>query len=775
MRNAKRILSLLLIVLLIVMILPTSASAELPQNDPSHKHQWKLVHEEQATCEQEGYRLWKCNKCGRTYKERTRRALGHDWDEGVVTQEPTLFNPGVRTFTCKRDPHHIRTESIDPLISSLKVVTHNKKPLVITEQPVDGAVTRYGGDTHHLHVAASGGEGSYTYEWFSRPVILSAWLGGAWSWTHIRSYGEQTEPDLETDEGGRRYWCVVSDEADNTASSNTVTVDYKLSIGKQPDDVNLRLDNPTLYCEAIDGSGDYTYRWFDSEMGILGEGQSFPATEPGICYCYCIVTDNVTGDTTTSEYCEVYDEEPFKLVSIGVTAKEMWPEEVGNLTAVFTGGTPDYEVWWEKDGEAIDTRKGVALNGQFSFYADSTGAGTYTVHGADAHGETASGSTVRKDKQLEIAKQPVGGIIPGKAYLPVSVEMKNGSAPFTFVLFRNGKRYDSLKRESYTGEFNIWYPGEYYIHIEDSKGHSKDSDMFTCNKDELRLKSQTGSATITYNGGGTTLAVEAEGGLRPYSYQWSVKKGSDWYNTGDDSPTLTAYMPGDYYCQVIDAEKSYVFSHTIPVTYTGNSPLIIQQPKNVITPNVPDGAFNVTLSCQAISGTGDDSGLQYYWEVQLSNGGSRHWALLKDKGPSINVSHLGLYRCRVIDNATGLYTYSDAVYVCGPLVCSYAQPWKGSNSFMYFYRCCFSGGVGPYKVLVYAADAERTPHYKVRLDEKRTVESEADLYLMKFLTFKYVKAWIDDPEDTFDLKVGCIVVVRDAIGQECESPYMEWK
>lgn len=39
-------------------------------------------------------------------------AIGHDWDEGKVTKEPTYTENGEMTYTCKNDPTHTYTEVI---------------------------------------------------------------------------------------------------------------------------------------------------------------------------------------------------------------------------------------------------------------------------------------------------------------------------------------------------------------------------------------------------------------------------------------------------------------------------------------------------------------------------------------------------------------------------------------------------------------------------------------------------------------------------------------
>lgn len=57
-----------------------------------------------ATCEQDSF----CTVCEVVLDEKT----GHDWDDGVITKEPTETQEGVKTYTCKNDPSHTWTESV---------------------------------------------------------------------------------------------------------------------------------------------------------------------------------------------------------------------------------------------------------------------------------------------------------------------------------------------------------------------------------------------------------------------------------------------------------------------------------------------------------------------------------------------------------------------------------------------------------------------------------------------------------------------------------------
>ena len=52
------------------------------------------------SCTTEGYDLYTCRDCGATEKRNAKPALGHKWDSGTVTAEPTEKDPGTMTYTC---------------------------------------------------------------------------------------------------------------------------------------------------------------------------------------------------------------------------------------------------------------------------------------------------------------------------------------------------------------------------------------------------------------------------------------------------------------------------------------------------------------------------------------------------------------------------------------------------------------------------------------------------------------------------------------------------
>ena len=770
MKRTCKIMSLLLVAVMVLALLPTAAFADPPQSDPTHKHNWKLV-SDTATCTKAGKRTWKCSVCGQTYSEKSPAkghkwdngkvtkaatceqdggrtytcsrcnmrftkaipALGHDWDEGAVTTEPHLFTPGVKTYTCKRDASHTYTEEIDPspwLFATLEGVTidfttfdlatKDLTPLVITEQPKGGSITRDEDETVALTCAASGGTGDYTYEWKYRPTYNST-IGNIISWTFLKTSGKQTQPDFDAPDGNHKYWCVVTDEVGNSVYSDTVIVSYKVRIAKQPDNVNLQSDNTSFHCEAADGSGSYTYRWYDSDMGILGEGQSLPATEPGICYCYCIVTDDITGETATSEYCEVYSEPPLTLTSI-TEDQEIWPGDYCPLTATFTGGVEDYEIWWDRDGQAIDSTDGV--DGHTS-YANAAAFGTYTVHIVDSMHEVLTASCHITEKHLTIAKQPQGGNLPDKnAPLLLTVEMKDGTAPFEFDLLYNGKYLATNKENSYTGEFNAWEPGFYSIYVTDAKGRTVESDTVYVEDSIFRVVNQSETAEIKNQGEDVSLKVEVAGGTGPFTYTWTIHKSPYWYKIRsyqieNSNGGAAVDQIGTYSCKITDADNQSIHSKNINVIYTGIRPYIVEQPQSSYKAVEADGKVVEMLRCIAISGTGNDDNLIYDWYD--GNG-----KLVYSDSRTFYTKKAGEYRCMVMDAETGGYTYSETAVVSPELrnlrIEKFAEIAQGWGEF----HMEFKGGTGPYTVNTYTVTEDRDC---VLYDTQRIKGHFARLYL----------------------------------------------
>ncbi len=743
MKKRTRILSLLLVAILVLSLAPASAHADPPKGD-SHLHSWQVISDTPPTCTAPGSKTWKCTACGETYTEAygaplghsygkvtvvkqptceaegqsvqvcsrcqdqkvsSVPALGHEWDEGAVTTAPTGLTPGVKTFTCKHDPSHTRTEEIDPLPwvfamlsgvvidpSLFDLSNYDIPPLVITEQPVGGAVTRHGEDTHTLHVAATGGIGEYSYEWKYRTNANST-IGNIFSWINLKTSGQRTEPDFEAYDGNMRYWCVVTDEAGNTAQSETAIVSYKLGIAQQPDNANLQpTGKATLFCQAEDGSGSYTYVWYNAQGDTeVDTGAQVELTVPGDYYC--VATDDQTGETAPSNVVTVYDTEPFRLMTFTGDG-EHYSDGSGMLKAGFAGGVQPYEIWWDKDGEAIESED-AEVDDYIGAVVYNATIGNYTVHAVDAMGEVITATSHRIAPKLTITEQPVGGTIPKDGYKDISVSVSDGEAPYRFVLCRNGEHYVEVTDDPAFATFGVWYPGEYYFHIEDSKGRQVDSDAVIFEDAVFRITDQTETSAITRLYGSANMSVTAEGGKEPYAYTWTYHNGGRGFKVGENADVISVYKPGIYACIVKDSAGQSIKSKQITVTYTGKVPLIVEQPTSHRELN-KDVRW-IDLKCRAISGTGDDSNLKYDWYTRKSGGG---WSIYAADRQSYPGYFEGEYRCKVTDIATGAYTWSEVAVAYEELAVTgvtQTQSWASEARFVVSVK----GGLAPYTLKLY--------------------------------------------------------------------------
>ncbi len=702
-----------------------------------------------ADCTHYGAFYWVCERCGAHSAIGNDKPLGHDWDEGVITTPPQGFTPGVRTYTCKRDPSHTYTEEVDPIEWVFATLENNIEfpdlinspidlkdipPLVITKQPVGGYVARETDEGFELTIEVEGGEPPYSYEWHrgskssdleDTATQLANLLGGLLGFSqeeidammadvHDKVVGED-EPSCHVFDGGYRYWCEVTDNKKQHATSDEVIVDYDIDIWIQPGDRNLTEGSPAyLECKAYGGSGEYTYEWFrwnDSEADdyYMGSEMPLPVTEPG--EYYCIAMDAVTGDTAESADATVY-EAPLLTVEVIEGNQTLPPNEKGTLTVKVTGGVPPYEgkFGWSFHGVLPTDVDDPNTDGAI-FTAETEAAGWYTFSVKDSMVNLAYADIYRYDTPIKIVKQPESGILPADgSALPVRMEVADCTLPLTYEFYLNHNYVTQYEVDDYSVEFGLYNPGLYYFKITDADGRYTFTDTISAEKEEFRVVEWTPHAELSSSYNPVDLKVKVAGGKEPYTFYWLKMDGdygtllSPSFNIGSDGSHIYINVPGKYECDVQDANGDYACSKTITVTYNGTKPLIIEQPKDVIYEGTnAEGPHNVTLTCRAVTSEGKSDGLKYVWEWR---GPDTSWYQLKDISQTIDVASVGFYRCCVIDNATEEYTFSNIAVVDSKMHVTEVEieSWSWLYSMSYNstqFKINIEGGAEPYTVLAY--------------------------------------------------------------------------
>ncbi|MCL1816636.1 MAG: hypothetical protein FWG43_03425 [Clostridiales bacterium] len=90
--------------------------SEEPDGRPATSHNW-LSSYLAPTCIEQGGDLFICSLCGDRSLDNKVAALGHNWDNGYVILEPTLWAEGLKLYTCTRCNETIE-EIIPVLLSS---------------------------------------------------------------------------------------------------------------------------------------------------------------------------------------------------------------------------------------------------------------------------------------------------------------------------------------------------------------------------------------------------------------------------------------------------------------------------------------------------------------------------------------------------------------------------------------------------------------------------------------------------------------------------------
>ena len=83
------------------------------KTDKATGHSWdngKVT--KKATCTEKGVKTYTCKNDSKHKKTESIAATGHSWDNGKVTKKATCTEKGVKTYTCKNDSKHKKTESI---------------------------------------------------------------------------------------------------------------------------------------------------------------------------------------------------------------------------------------------------------------------------------------------------------------------------------------------------------------------------------------------------------------------------------------------------------------------------------------------------------------------------------------------------------------------------------------------------------------------------------------------------------------------------------------
>ena len=522
-------------------------------------------------------------------------------------------------------------------------------------------------------------------------------------------------PSITVDSAGI-YYCVVTDQANNHVASEKVRVNDLLYIVQQPMNENLLgQDSVTLTCIAAGGipfsDGSYMYMWCNGKGGDIKTGNEnwIEITEEG--EYYCLVQDNY-GDPVTSDRATVYCAEPLTVTCDQAVYSLLPGEEPVILGMTISGGVPPYEVQWTAGFETIDafSTEETYLTKQVSDF------GSYGLAAKDSMGRMAGALCKVEYNQLEIAQEPVDGVLRSDENTPytVSIVMAEGEAPFTYTLVSDDTNTNLATGES--GEsysFDIWETGTYHIHVEDAAGRWADTSLFYVDDycfrihhiETYRVDHNETSDALTGPDDIIMLLAILESEEEDVTYRWwwmgSMEAQLGAIELSYDGFVCVAKRPGQYKCQAIN-RNGLESTAVIWVDYRGDEPFILQQPQNApLQYEKGRTSYPVTLTINAIASDNRTDVLEYVWECKI---GDEWWP----GEPWSNRLDLQLtygrevtYRCKVTDRRTGASVISDEAHVFIDMIFTEARAYYDYPWPRYGISFRIQGGAMPYKIDLY--------------------------------------------------------------------------
>lgn len=586
--------------------------------------------------------------------------LSIDWNQNALDGQfnPRNLGPGSYSF--------IVTDNVGCRASDTILLTQPAALMLSCAQ--ESAATRVGGTDGVARITSNGGTRPYRISWSGK---------SSGSFTLNRS-GDTTITGLSAgqyrivlrDQNGCVDSCLLSiTEPVCALSANIITVKSILCNGD---------NNAVLTASVRNGRAPYTYLWSNGTGTIsrdtlknLGPG-TYTLTLTDNLGCADTVQINLSQPPPIMADCQVISD----VTTVGGSD--------GRAKLKYTGGTGTIALDWGGSQPGS-----VTASGRDSISLGSLSPGTYSPNFIDVNGCRTSCSFTIKEPvcNLQASLSTKNPACQGEANGQVIAVPTAGTAPYTFQWSNGGPNKDTLSNLA---------AGTYQVSITDGINCRLVLDTVLQDPAALTFSCQIVRNVITVKGNEGIARVSFSGGVAPYFIRVQGPVTSTRTEANSGSVDLTGWSAGDYTVIISDVngcQQSCSFSISEP-----NCNLGLQlQGVEPLCNGVANGQISVTVN-------GGKAPFQYDWSDNPNDGQATARNLRAGTYTVVVVDSIG---CAGIDTLV-LAEPSALSLTCGsPVPTTTVGGQNGRISVR------FSGGTGPYKLLLSGAKRDSFPNLSV--------------------------------------------------------------
>ena len=378
--------------------------------------------------------------------------------------------------------------------------------------------------------------------------------GGISPYQYLWSNGMTTN-NLEN-LGPGEYSVLVTDANGCTEEASfSISEPSQLTASLEITNVNCNGEfNGAALLTAVSGTEPFTYLWSDGSTGIGIVEQAAGN--------YTVQIQDATGAIITLD---VIITEPEDIITSAASTRVTCVDDTDGAASISaTGGVEPYTFNWD-----------INLDGSEQ---NNLAAGSYEVTVTDANGCIAIHIVVVDSpepisNELLIVDVSCYGLLDGSISIP---SIAGGTPPYLL--------------EWSTGEtgliINDLEPGTYEVSINDSNGCQKTQSISINEPDILMINLELLQNVSTTNGADGSIDVTIDGGVTPFSYNWS---------NGATTEDLSNLEAGNYQLEVTDSNGCILLSQTFTVTMPTSNEELANVDYFKISPNPSTDVFVLDL------------------------------------------------------------------------------------------------------------------------------------------------------------------------------------